>query len=475
MKNQAFNPFLPEYEYVPDGEPYVFDGRLYIFGSHDKFGGSRFCENDYVGWSADVNDLGNWKYEGVIYRRDQDPSNTDGARPLFAPDVQKGKDGKYYLYYPLRGVGVAVSDTPAGKYEFYGHVSYPDGTRYGRRAGDVQTSDPAIFIDDDGKIYLYTGYTPLDKPSIDAMEKGKRQYFGAYCVELCDDMKTVKGEPRLIVPGEAFAEGTGFSGHGFFEASSMRKIRGRYYFIYSSHLSHELCYAVSDRPNGGFVYGGTIVSIGDIGLNGSCIAKNSLGNTHGSIAEINGEYYIFYHRQTNRSPFSRQGCAERIIIKEDGSIDQVEITSCGLNGAPLIGRGKYRAAIACNLWGARGTWFVDDEKIGDPHFTQDKEDGNTAARQYIADFGNGACAGYKYFDFDGRRGKICVRCKGAGQGRLEVFFSEPCDSPHAKIALSASTEWADFSSEIDFLSGVHPLFFRYVGEGAFDILSFEFI
>lgn len=473
MKKQAFNPFLPEYEYVPDGEPYVFDGRVYIFGSHDKFGGKGFCENDYVGWSAPVDDLGNWRYEGVIYRRDQDPCNADGARPLFAPDVQKGADGRYYLYYPLRGVGVAVSETPAGKYEFYGHVSYPDGVRYGKRQADVETADPATFIDDDGKIYLYTGYTPLDQGTLDIMRANDRQYYGAYCVELEIDMKTVKGEPKMIVPGGEVSRGTGFEGHEFFEASSMRKIRGRYYFIYSSCLSHELCWAVSDKPNGDFSYGGTIVSIGDVGLSGSTVAKNWLGNTHGSIVEINGEYYIFYHRQTNKTPFSRQACAEKVVIDDNGTIHQAELTSCGLNGAPLLGFGKYRAAVACNLWGARGALFVDDAKAGDPYFTQDEEDGEVTAKQYIADFTSGSCAGYKYFRFEERSGKISVTCRGTGRGKLEVFFAEPNGIPASEICLDSSRYWKSFDGEIDFPEGTYPLFFRFVGEGAFDILSFE--
>lgn len=89
MKRQAFNPYLPSYEYVPDGEPYVFSDRVYVYGSHDKFNGTQYCENDYVCWSADVNDLGNWKYEGIIYKKTQDPMCDDlEKRLLFAPDVQ---------------------------------------------------------------------------------------------------------------------------------------------------------------------------------------------------------------------------------------------------------------------------------------------------------------------------------------------------------------------------------------------------
>lgn len=66
MKTQAFNPFLPSYEYIPDAEPYVFGNRVYVYGSHDRFDGEDFCMNDYVCWSAPVDDLGAWKKEGII-------------------------------------------------------------------------------------------------------------------------------------------------------------------------------------------------------------------------------------------------------------------------------------------------------------------------------------------------------------------------------------------------------------------------
>ena len=73
MKNQAYNPYLPSWEYVPDGEPHVFEDRLYVYGSHDKFNGTQFCMNDYVCWSAPLDDLSDWKMEGTIYKKEQDP------------------------------------------------------------------------------------------------------------------------------------------------------------------------------------------------------------------------------------------------------------------------------------------------------------------------------------------------------------------------------------------------------------------
>ena len=82
MKRQVFNPYLPSYEYIPDGEPRVFNGRLYIYGSHDCFDGAVYCQNDYVCWSAPEDDLSNWRYEGVIFRKEQDPRNAGRTRAV---------------------------------------------------------------------------------------------------------------------------------------------------------------------------------------------------------------------------------------------------------------------------------------------------------------------------------------------------------------------------------------------------------
>ena len=172
MKKQAFNPYLPSWEYIPDGEPYVFNGRVYVYGSHDFYNGYVFCMGDYVCWSAPVDDLGNWRYEGVIYKKTQDPENSDGTMCLYAPDVTVGPDGRYYLFYVLDKlpvVSVAVCDTPAGKYEFLGYVHYPDGTRLGEKETDEPQFDPGVITEKD-QTYLYTGFCGIgDKSRSGAM------------------------------------------------------------------------------------------------------------------------------------------------------------------------------------------------------------------------------------------------------------------------------------------------------------------
>ncbi len=87
---QAVNPFLPGYEYTPDGEPHVFGDRVYLYGSHDKFNGVSFCRGDYVCWSASVDDLTAWDYEGVVYRRRQDPEARRAVPARTAADVRNG-------------------------------------------------------------------------------------------------------------------------------------------------------------------------------------------------------------------------------------------------------------------------------------------------------------------------------------------------------------------------------------------------
>ena len=407
---QVTNPYLPSWEYVPDGEPYVFDERVYIFGSHDKYNTTSYCDTKYVGWSAPISDLSAWRYEGIIWDAEDDPDNASNMG-LYAPDVTKGTDGKYYLYYPLNGsgsIGVARCDSPAGRYEYVGKVHYADGTKYGNKAGDPPACDPAIFVDEDGKVYLYSGYTTGRKEDYDSQIANNIGADGAYCIELESDMVTVKeGTRTRIVPGKYITGETGneaYAGNAFFEAASMRKINGKYYFIYSNEEGHQLCYATGDSPYGPFTYGGIIVCNTDVGYKGNVERKAIYGNNHGSIAEINGEYYIFYHRQTGA--VGRQACAEKIEIQADGSISQVCLTSFGLGGGrPMLASGKFPAYIACNISPSAA-------------YAQDGADGDATAMQYVSGLENGEYAGYKYFYFNDDTNTISVTAKSPAGGTL---------------------------------------------------------
>ena len=464
----AFNPYLPSFEYIPDAEPHVFGDRVYIYGSHDKFNGYAFCLNDYVCWSAPVDDLSDWRYEGVIYKRSQDPRGKKGFQnALYAPDVCKGSDGRFYMYYFLANHGiisVAVCDSPNGKYEYLGDVKYSDGKILGSKKEPLQF-DPGVFIDDDGKIYLYTGFAPLGWPDF-LMSGHKATEHGAMGFELEPDMLTIKSGIHYIgVEGQKNSQGTDYEGHEFFEASSMRKRDGKYYFIYSTVNGHELAYAVSDNPLSGFNYGGVIISNGDLGLSDEML--NYTGNIHGSIENINGQEYVFYHRQTNRNMFSRQACAEKIEIK-DGKIPQVEMTSCGLNCGDL-GKGTIGAYTACNLYSKRGAYhysFLRRPKGIHPYFTQSGKDREDNSDQYIRNLADGSTAVFKYFTFDTAK-HLILNIKAHGNGRIKVYCDEKqlCELPIQKGDKKAC-------SNICFKASHSAIKFVYEGKKSVDFIDF---
>ena len=140
MAHIATNPYLPGWEYIPDGEPHVFGDRVYVYGSHDAPEGTAYCPGDYVCWSAPVDDLGSWTFEGTIWRKEDDPANVDRTG-YGAPDVCRGADGRFYLYYFTLSMtsgcimSVAVCDEPAGRYRYLGPIAKPDGSPFAGEEG----------------------------------------------------------------------------------------------------------------------------------------------------------------------------------------------------------------------------------------------------------------------------------------------------------------------------------------------------
>lgn len=465
MKKQAFNPYLPSWEYIPDGEPYVFDGRVYVYGSHDFANGHVFCLGDYVCWSAPVDDLGDWRYEGVIYDKCADPFNRDGRMCLYAPDVTVGPDGRYYLYYVLDRVSVvsvAVCDTPAGKYEFLGYVHYKDGTRLGERPGDEPQFDPGVLTEGD-KTYLFTGFCG----------RGDKSRHGAMATVLGPDMLTIEEEPVFVAPGSEYSQGTDFENHAFFEAPSIRKIGDTYYFIYSSEVMHELCYATSKKPTGGYVYGGVIVSNCDLHIDSYKPADMPAAygaNNHGSIVQINDDWYIFYHRHTYGTWYSRQGCAEKLTILPDGTIMQAEITSCGLNGGPLKGEGEYPTYLACHLFTKTPSIYVGAPSS--PRIVQDGKDGDECTA-YLTNITDGATAGFKSFDIKGLK-EIAIDVHGYMNGVFHIKTRWDGESI-GDIRVSNSNIWERFSTAVSLPDGVYDLYFTFEGSGNVGMKSFTLI
>ncbi|MCI1723087.1 MAG: family 43 glycosylhydrolase [Lachnospiraceae bacterium] len=528
-KTAAFNPYLPFWETVPDGEPHQFGDRIYIYGSHDSLCGTTFCEEDYALWSAPADDPGNWRFDGIIYRKEQDPLNgaacghTAAGEPidvpagvpigtkehphfLYAPDVAQGPDGRYYLYYALDFadvISVAVADRPEGPFAFLDYVRFADGTVPSKGIN----FDPAILCEkaSDSRTghagnYLYYGFAPQFRfPGQEA-----REIPGAMMVKLADDMHTIISEPVCVANGCDTAAGTDYEAHPFFEASSIRKIGDWYYFVYSSLQGHELCYGMAKTPEGPFAFKGVLISNGDIGLNGNTEAVCHMGNNHGGLLTLGDRTCIFWHRHTHGTQYSRQGCADEVQIRPDGTIPQTEITSCGLNGGPLPARGQYPAQIACHLTEA------DRTKVGmsrmaapgeelpplpadQPYITEEAwRYGEKGLRSMIRNLCTGAVAGYKYFAFDGTEQQVSFTLRG--RGRVEMRLDTPdgevcaaCRIPEMEGKPSAgssaeadscsteeSSDWITVSAEMHRpLQGTHAVYFR-IAEGKLDLSCFSF-
>ena len=490
MKKQVCNPFLPLDEYVPDGEPHVFGDRVYLYGSHDAAGSDRFCVRDYTVWSAPVDDLTDWTCHGVTYRKEQDArAQGDKLPDFYAPDCVRGNDGRYYLYYAAMGpnvknfgpMSVAVSDSPAGPFAYLGDIRWPDGTPLLR----YLTNDPAV-LNDNGRVWLYYGWgfgfdfrnkalgwyfrwieSRIFQRSAREIKETKPSIMNCVCVELENDMLTVKGEPRAVLDSRDTApRGSQLYDHPFFEAASIRKFGELYYLVYSSGRNNELAYATSRFPDREFQYRGVIISNSDLDLAGNKTMKAPAGTIHGGIERINGQYYVFYHRCTHTTDFSRQACAEPIEISPDGTIRQVEVTSCGLNGGPLEAKGSYPAAICCNLYDGKPMRLGLKRRGKRPQVVEEN------GRQLVSDVTNGTMVGYKYFAFDGPV-ELTVTVRGEASGVLRVSTSEG-GAPLAELAVAPWEEWRDLSAGLNVPRGTAPLFLTFTGRGKFRLAELTF-
>ena len=277
--------------FTADPSAHVFDGKIYIYPSHDiphdgedNDDGDEYRMEDYHVLSLDSLDADCVDNGEALHMK-----NVPWVgKQMWAPDCAF-KNGKYYLYFPARDkegifrLGVAVSDSPVGP--FVPEDAPIEGS---------MSIDPAVLVDDDGRVYCYNGglwggqlekwvtgsFNPDGKePAADAPA------YGPFFAELNDDMKSFKAAPKMITildeNGEPIKAGD--EERRYFEGPWMHKYNGKYYLSYSTGTTHYLVYAVGDSPEGPFTYGGRIM-------------EPVIGwTTHHSIVEYNGKWYIFYH------------------------------------------------------------------------------------------------------------------------------------------------------------------------------------
>ena len=499
------NPYLPLWEYIPDAEPYVFEDpdnpgkyRLYVYGSHDTLK-TAYCGTDLVVWSAPVEDLSDWRCDGVIFE-----SVVNGtADVLYAPDValveENGKK-TYYLYPNNQSWGrttmVCKSDRPDGPFEV---VNWKEGST--TETEGVLGFDPAVFVDDDGSVYGYWGFVEswwgkLDEDNMSSLKEGEtsKRNIPSY-----DQMTAFDYDPTQfnIVQDENVGK------WGFFEASSIRKVGNKYVFIYSRNGLQEeptgknysqLAYGYSDSPEGPWKWGGIIVdAMGEIipNENGGYDRTFAGGNTHGSICEINGQWYVFYHR--NLHTYARQAMVEPITVEWDEEsvadggevrISMAEVTSNGFFIEGLNPYAKHSAGIVSYLTGGASIT---------PAYSED------TTTLPVVNIRNGVIAGIKYFNFDldaptdGSK-SLEVELKPLGiDAQIDVYLrpasavNTPVEYKDSKVVsvgegskklgtieLSAdmpmeSTTFSISAKEIDKLDGQWGLFFVFSSDSGLNI------
>lgn len=311
---------LVTHVYTADPSAHYFDGRIYIYPSHDVEGGvafndngDHFCMEDYHVFSMDE-PFGEVTDHGVALSVKDVPW---AARQMWAPDATE-KNGKYYFYFPAKDpndvfyLGVAVGDSPAGPF-----TAQPEPIK-----GSFSI-DPAVF-EDDGEYYLYFGgiwggqlqrWTKGEFSSEDQYPADDQPALTAKVARLRDDMLEFDEAPRDVVlldeTGEPLT--TGDNLRRYFEGPWVHKYKGTYYFSYSTGDTHTISYATGDNPYGPFTYRGIIL-------------EPVLGWTnHHSIVEVEGKWYLFYHdcEVSDGVTHLRNIKMTEIHYNEDGSIQTV--------------------------------------------------------------------------------------------------------------------------------------------------------
>ena len=444
VSSYAQNPYLPLWEYIPDGEPYLFEDpdnpgkmRVYVYGSHDSLI-KEYCGREQVVWSAPEDDLSAWRYDGVIFESKKDAKgnwlyeNQQGDI-LYAPDMTvREENGKkvYYLFPNNQARGrksmIAKSDRPDGPFE----VCNWDPANPARTVG-VLDFDPAVFVDDDGRVYGYWGFersygAELDPNTMATVRPG---------TEMVVDMVSARNQEGVF---------------RFFEASSMRKIKDKYVFVYSRwteegefglpSTNYTLAYAWSDSPLGPFTYGGTIIDGRGRTVNpqGKVIeTATPSGNTHGGILEIGGQWYVFYHRQCGTDEFSRQAMVAPIqvdVTEGPGGkvvISEGEYTSEGFAVNGLDPFGKYSAGIACWYTGPEPARQEYPNFVFSGSYVKPLRTGENS--NPVVNNTNGSVVGYKYFNFDSANGlgglKLALEVLPEGiDGTIDIMVDSPWEA-----------------------------------------------
>lgn len=433
--------------YTADPSGIEYNGRLYLFCSHDTYDpeqGYGYFMHDITCISTD--DLKNWTDHGEVFSiRDA----KWGPRLTWAPCVIQ-RDGKFYLYYGNgdQGIGVAVSDTPTGPYKDENDGPMIDfdtpgvlardgngkliknqagvpGALKGSENWGMWCFDPCVWIDDDGQAYMYFGGAhPLN----------------SRIIRLKDNLTEVDGQ--AVCPNTP----------GFFEASFMHKYGGKYYYSYAGHgfnIPANIEYVASDRPMDGFSSPGVVLPNPP---------ANDGYNNHHSIFTFRGEWYIAYHNRQvayekgvtdqRAREYMRSVCLDRLYHNEDGTIQTVTITRDGLPQLKPVC--PYRRNEAETM--AKG-WNIDTENV-------EGEAGN----RFVHPVGENAYLKIRGVDFGSKGASLFranVSCDGAGEGVIELRLEGTDGVLIGELPISSTgglNTWRTLETTVSAYSGTYDLY-----------------
>ena len=533
MTSSAQNPYLPLWEHLPDGEPRVFEDpdqpgkmRAYIIGSHDVHY-DKYCGPDIHMWSAPVEDLSQWRDEGPIFTW-----FVNGQwDTMYAPDLVETTDrttGKktYWLYPHSRGWGrigmVCKGSRPNGPFTPVNLT--PDGTRC--LDGSLIDFDPSVFIEpvNDKKdkdyetgyrAYVFYGFQHSTACELDP----KTMYSKRPGTELIDPFIPASSRDGKLLDKEgseykALYKEQNPLDFNFFEASSIRQVGNKYVMVFSGYSGSEyglgntnsaLRYAYGDSPLGPWRSGGVLVDSRGVVTNedGSHLITTNAGhNTHGSLQEINGQWYVFYHRPPRGFGNARQAMVAPVKIEWDkkpvakgGKVritgydpfakdnkwtakatdgheyTGAEVTSEGFNIFGLPPYHYYSAGIAAFMYGpGSNEWMQDNHDVW-------------RNSMYLEDIQNGGIIGFKYFGFGGlaqdtkgvkafegiKKGdnaRLCLDLTTRGKGAFQIHVMLDNPWKGQEVALFTIPEDAPAFSQtvsqpvpaLEGLTGKHAIF-----------------
>ena len=536
---QAQNPYLPLWEHLPDGEPRVFEDpdnpgkyRAYIIGSHDVTF-TAYCGPDIRMWSAPVEDLSQWRDEGPIFSW-----YVDGQwDTMFAPDLVEVKDkatGKktYYLYPHSRGWQrvpmVCKSDRPNGPF------TPINLTEDGRKClpGSLIDFDPSVFIENitnkkdpdyakGFRAYVFYGFQHSTACELDQ----NTMYSKREETELIDPFIPASSADGRLLDKEgseykALYQGQNPLDFNFFEASSIRQVGNKYVMVFSGYSGKEyglgntnsaLRYAFGDSPLGPWRSGGVLVDSRGVVLDedGShLITTNAAHNTHGSLQEINGQWYVFYHRPPRGFGFARQAMVAPVkitwdkkpvakggivkitgydpfvkdnewtaVAKDGNAYTGAEVTSEGFQIFGLPPYQYYSAGIACFMTGGTNSneWMQDNHDVWNNSMD-------------LAGITNKGIIGFKYFGFgglgaaskglkpfagiqkgDGAMLNLNLTSGGHGAFKIHVLLDDPWKGKEIAVfdipgdAPKAAMMYQTAVPEVEGLTGKHAIYL--VAEG----------